>query len=189
MSDEVNGTPSAQPQPSIPADLVSKLASAEAMKSENAKLSAEREALLKAHDELKASVQSFQEKFGTMEAESKKLAEANRRMRIEGAVRDAARDHGALDPDDLTELLSKKFTLDENNAVIVSDDTKAKASDYVKSFLEKKPHYAGRKIASGSGASPFPAQSAPVSQQFDMNTDVGLTNYVRSLTHQKAPQK
>lgn len=168
--------------PSIPVEIVQQLAQYEALKAESAKVIADRDALAKSVEEMKTSVASFQEKFGSMEAHAKKLADENRGAKISTAIRLAAMEMGAIDADDVTELLARKFTLDETGAVILADDTKAKCVDAVKSFLEKKPHMLGRKVASGSGASPYPAQSAPANgKKPDLTTNEGLTEYTRTL--------
>jgi hypothetical protein len=190
MSDEnqnATATPQINAQPQYPADLVQKLAQYEAMKNERDKMAAERESLLKAQEELKAAAASVNEKFTQTEAQAKQLAEKNRAITIQSAVRLAAMEAGAIDPDDVTTLLSGRFTLDESGAVITADDTKAKALDAVKSFLEKKPHLAGRKVANGSGASPFPAQSAPSAPKLDLNSREGATAYVDSIIARATP--
>lgn len=186
MSDEAN-----KPAPaSIPVEIVQQLAQFEAMKAENAKMVAEREAFVKAQEELKTAATKVQEQFTQTEAQVKALAEANRSMKITNAVRLAAMEAGAIDPDDVTTLLSGRFTIAEDGlTVITADDTKAKAVDAVKSFLEKKPHLAGRKVAGGSGASPFPAQTAPTSKPFDFSTREGATAYVDSLLAAGNPPK
>jgi hypothetical protein len=183
MSDENQNAnvPAINAQPQYPADLVQKLAQYEALKSERDKMAAERESLLKAQEELKAAAASVNEKFTQTEAQAKQLTEKNRSITIQSAVRLAAMEAGAIDPDDVTALIASKFTLDDAGAVITADDTKASAKDAVKSFLEKKPHLAGRKVAGGSGASPFPAQSAPSTQKFDLSTREGATAFARSL--------
>jgi hypothetical protein len=185
MSDEQSQNPAQQSllaaPASIPADLVQKLAQFEALKNERDKMASERAELLKAQEELKAAAASVNEKFTQTEAQAKQLAEKNRAITIQSAVRLAAMEAGAIDPDDVTTLLSGKFTVDESGTVITADDTKAKAIDAVKSFLEKKPHLLGRKVASGSGASPFPAQSAPTGQKPDLTTAAGMTAFARAL--------
>jgi hypothetical protein len=192
MPDDPNGSPSnngaAASQPQYPADLVQKLAQYEAIKNERDKMATEREALLKAQEELKAAASAVNEKFTQTEAQAKALTEKNRTLTINGAVRLAAMEAGAIDPDDVTTLLAGRFTLDDAGAVIAADDTKAKAVDAVKSFLEKKPHLLGRKVAGGSGASPFPAQSAPAAQKFDLYTADGATRFVDSLIARATPQ-
>jgi hypothetical protein len=164
MSDETKPAP-----PSIPTEIVQQLAQLEALRAENAKFKAAEEARLKTDEETKTALAKLQEQIQLTERDKAKLAEENRSTKIANAVRLAAMAAGAVDPDDVTMLLSGKFTLDESGNVIAADETKAKATDAVKAFLEKKPHLAGRKVAGGSGASPFPAQSAPNAPSYDMS--------------------
>jgi hypothetical protein len=179
MADEQNGTPSAMPsQSTVPAEILAELSA----------LRAEKDARAKTDEETKASLAKLQDALALTAKEKAELTEAHRRTKIDTAVRLAAMEAGAIDPDDVTTLLAGRFTFDEKGGVILADETKAKAIDAVKSFLEKKPHLAGRKVAGGSGASPFPAQSAPTSmQKFDISSNEGLTQLSRSLTHPRKP--
>ena len=109
-------------------------------------------------------------------------AESKRQMAITHAVRDAARTHSAVDPDEVTTLLAGRFTLDDKGAVIEVGDTKAPAADVVKAFLEKRPHLAAARVARGSGASPYPAPAPQAGVPHDLTTNDGMTAFVRSLT-------
>lgn len=128
-------------------------------------------------EESKATLAKFTEQVGGLTNESKRLAEENRALKISSAVRVAAIEAGAVDPEDVVALTLGRFTLDESGNVIAADETKSPVKAALKAWLEKKPHLARPRVAVGSGASPFPAAAPSVTapQTFDLRTSEGAT--------------
>ncbi len=135
------------------------------------------------NEETKASVTRLSEAHNVTEASRKKLEDDHRALRISTAVRVAAMEHGAVDPEDVVSLLASRFTLNDAGNAVTADDTKEPVAAAVKSFLERKPHLARARVAQGSGASPFP-QPAPIAAapvQHDMRTREGATASLRDM--------
>ncbi len=149
-------------------------------RAERAKLDAEIKAMRALMEEQKATAAKLTEQFGVSEAEKKRIAEERRADKIRYEARMAAVEHGAVDPDELVSLLASSLTLDDAGNVITSDATKASVKDHVKAYLEKKPHHAKARASTGSGSSPFTAQTPSVEAQKNYSNDgQGLTDALR----------
>ncbi len=164
---------------SIPQAFLAELAAA---KDTAAKLAAER-------DEVAKQIAALNETHSLTTKQLADAAEAKRQLLISHAVRDAARVHGAVDPDEVTTLLAGQFTLDDKGNVIATGETKAPAADVVKAWLEKRPHHVNARVARGTGASPYPAQAPATGQAYDLTTAEGLTAWARERTRASVPQR
>jgi hypothetical protein len=168
--------------PAVPSQFLAELdrarAEREAARAELAKRDA-------AEAETKALLAQLQEKVALTEREREALAAARTADRIRYEARMAAAEHGAVDPDDVVDLVTRGLKVDADR-VVAADGTPV--ADFVKGYLAKKPHLARARVAGGSGASPFPpAGGAGAPAPPDLGTAEGMTAYARRLTHGSAP--
>lgn len=175
--------PAPAPAPSIPVQVIDEIAAARKAVAEREAELAKRDALL---EEMKANLAKMTEQVGLTEREKAKIADERKAEAIRAAVRMAAIEHQAIDPDDVVDLLARKFDRAEDGRV-VADDGKTDPSAYVKDWLAKKPAYAKPRVAQGAGASPFPVPAPGQPAPVDMSTPAGLTRLVRMMTYRQPP--
>lgn len=148
---------------------------------------AEVEKRAKADEETKATVAKLNEQVALTERQKAEIEAQRKADRIREAVRVAAIKHDAVSEAQVLKLLDGELALDEQGAVVSKADPKLGAEDFVRKFLADNSHLRRSRAASGSGASPFPAQSAPQALRIDLSTNEGLTAYARSLTQPRQP--
>jgi hypothetical protein len=148
---------------------------------------AELDKLSKAGEETKATVAKLTEQVQLTEKQRAEIESQRKADRVREAVRVAAIKHDAVSEAQVLKLLDGELVLDEQGAVVAKSDPKLGAEDYMKKFLADNPHLRQSRAASGSGASPFPAQSAPQAMRVDLSTNEGLTAYARMLTQPRQP--
>lgn len=169
----------APPAPTVPVEYLQQL---ERLKLEAASAQAELKKRDASAEETKVALAALTAQLATSDAQKAELAASRKAEKIRYEARQAAMQHGAIDPDDVVALVSAGLTVTEAGDVVTAGDAPVKAGDFIKSFLEKKPHLAGRKVAQGSGASPFPTGAPNIDPpvQFDMQTREGATAALRA---------
>jgi hypothetical protein len=132
-------------------------------------------------EETKASVAKLTEQVALTESQKKELEATRRAESIRTALKLAAMEHQAIDPDEVIALTASQFTVADDGSVVTAGSNPQPASAFVKSFLEKKPHLAKPRVATGSGASPYPAAApnAEPTPVFDIRTPEGATAMLR----------
>jgi hypothetical protein len=163
------------------------LSELERARSEAAAFRAELAKRDKADEETKATLAQLNEKVQLTEKQKTDHEAQRRKDRVREAVRVAAVKHDAVSEAQLLKLLDGDLTVDEKGEPVSAADPKVGAEEYVKKFLQDNPHLRKSRASAGSGASPFPAQSAPQAPRVDLSTNEGLTAYARGLTHRQPP--
>lgn len=103
------------------------------------------------------------------------------REQVRSRVIQAAHKSGAIDPEEVADLLTGRLRL-EGNRVVSAETPEQDHEAVVKSYLAGKPHHVRAPVAQGSGAPPYPgsAPTPPPPQQFDLSTREGATGALRA---------
>lgn len=125
--------------------------------------------------------------------EAEAAAEERRLARIRDGIVRAAKAAGAIDEEDVADLVMTraKFALGDDGRVTLADKPDVDAAAHVASFLESRHHLARARTAAGSGASTAPQApaAAPPPPQYDPKTSQGLTQHLRDrLLSRATPQ-
>lgn len=132
-------------------------------------------------EELAAQVARFRRQLELAQQQSKQLLEAERARvkkaeqraaqieaeraaeRLRASVLKSASAAGAVDPEDVTDLVLARYrlTTGPEGKIVREDDAAADLDTTVKALLESKPHLARSTVASGTGTAPQARTSGP----------------------------
>lgn len=108
-----------------------------------------------------------------LEAERRKVKAAEQRAaqieqeraaeRLRASVLKSASAAGAIDPEDVTDLVLARYrlTTGPEGKIVREDDAAADLDTTIKTLLESKPHLARSTVASGTGSAPQARTSGP----------------------------
>lgn len=132
-------------------------------------------------EELAAQVARFRRQLELAQQQSKQLLEAERARvkkaeqraaqieqeraaeRLRASVLKSASAAGAIDPEDVTDLVLARYrlTTGPEGKIVREDDAAADLDTTIKTLLESKPHLARSTVASGTGSAPQARTSGP----------------------------
>lgn len=121
------------------------------------------------------------------EARAAQIEQDRKRELLRSTVAKAASTYGAIDPEDVTDILlaRHKFTTSPEGKYVREDDATADVDTTVKSFLEAKTSYVKSTVASGTGASPQQRTEAPTAKpqtSFRADPNAALRQYAENAT-------
>lgn len=117
-----------------------------------------------------------------LEAEKRRAAAAAAERdaeRVRTTLLRAATAAGAIEPEDVADLVQRRVTL-RDGKVVAADDPDKSADAVVAEFLAGKPAYVRAQVATGSGAPPraAPAPTPPAPGAHDLRTAEGATAHL-----------
>lgn len=121
------------------------------------------------------------------EARVAQIEEDRKREVLRATVAKSASLLGAIDPDDVTDLVlaRHRFTTSPEGKYVREDDATADVDATIKSILDAKPHLVRGTVASGTGAKPAQRTEAPTAKpqvSFRQDPNAALRQFVEGAT-------